>query len=416
MIENKNFQAAVKKRLDKLIQSATFAMSLGAKELFHTNFLAFLLESEQDSIDKVTKALKQKLFGPAFDGAVWAFRERKNMDLIVVPKNPCSTAEFSAVIIEAKMKSVPSIEQLKVYNQKISGNANKKYFDIGELDSGEVNSGGCDYVRLSGGNTIQYRVTNPGADSPQWVDGAPKKIRRVLLAPSNPYKTNELPVDESQWEYWSWTEIQSVLFDAVGQGHGSDDTLLSLVRNYAEDLKNISALLDATSKYVDGVFCSKGSRVDFEIFDRSILEPFKKARIHDLISKYAYWCLSQKIQEQMHDAVFELDFQVHFSRGTPIIEIAKKLKDSIAEREIGVQIQSSQYRHFILSRKPDIALREFSEGRIEWFRIVDNEMSDMNFNKFDDKKFLYRKKDMKHFTFDDLCNELNASFRNCPDH
>lgn len=44
-----------------LAQSATFAMSLGAKELFHTNFLAFLLESTDAELATLQVAVREAL-------------------------------------------------------------------------------------------------------------------------------------------------------------------------------------------------------------------------------------------------------------------------------------------------------------------------------------------------------------------
>lgn len=40
-----------------LARSPSFAMSLRAEELFHTNFLGFLLESEDEQLEDVRRAL-----------------------------------------------------------------------------------------------------------------------------------------------------------------------------------------------------------------------------------------------------------------------------------------------------------------------------------------------------------------------
>ncbi|WP_298214546.1 hypothetical protein [Acidovorax sp.] len=49
------------KTSNALTNSATFAMSLGARELFHTNFLGFLLESDRDELKGLQVALRQAL-------------------------------------------------------------------------------------------------------------------------------------------------------------------------------------------------------------------------------------------------------------------------------------------------------------------------------------------------------------------
>ncbi|APW39541.1 hypothetical protein RD110_21910 [Rhodoferax koreense] len=44
-----------------LARSPSFAMSLSAEELFHTNFLGFLLESEDEQLEDVRRALRSAL-------------------------------------------------------------------------------------------------------------------------------------------------------------------------------------------------------------------------------------------------------------------------------------------------------------------------------------------------------------------
>ena len=158
-----------------LSASPTFAMSLGAKELFHTNFLAFLLENDLKPLNDITKALRQKLLGDDFDGGVWAFRESKNMDLIVVPQDPCSNAKQSIAIIEAKLKSVPKVAQLEGYESKIFGKdiSNKSHFNIGDVDSTLY-----DFVRLTAGNFVEYRRNDSQRKKGQnysWVKSEAKK-------------------------------------------------------------------------------------------------------------------------------------------------------------------------------------------------------------------------------------------------
>lgn len=401
------FKDSTKAILKELSKSPTFAMSLGAKELFHTNFLAFLLETDQETLKRVSTALKHKLFGDRFDGAVWVFRESKNMDLIVVPQNPKADSQYSSVVIEAKMKSVPSISQLDGYDIKL---------DQKNLKIGEVDHESYDVIEFSTGNTVRYRVKEKQGNKYQWDIAVTRKIRRIILAPLNPYDNDEQLSKSERWEYWSWKVVSELLAKVVGSMNDNDDRMVYLVKNYSDDLDQIDKLLAGTKKFVD-CYCSRGSDLIFKAFNETLLEPFKKARIHDLISKYAYSRLAQEIQKQFKSENFGVNFGVYFSRGTPILEIAKHIDSQDHKREIGVQIQGGQYRHFILSRKPDEALRGFSNDRIGWFELADHEVQNVHgLNKFDDEKFLYSKKKMDGFTFDTLCNELKNSFKNCPDH
>ena len=73
--------------LADLRKSPTFAMSLGAKELFHTNFLAYLLEnqSEDKKLQCIQSKLKNLLFGHDGIGRVITWREKYSLDLVIMP-------------------------------------------------------------------------------------------------------------------------------------------------------------------------------------------------------------------------------------------------------------------------------------------------------------------------------------------
>ncbi len=71
--------------LASLAKSPTFVMSLGAKELFHTNFLAFLLESREPSIQPIQSKLKTLFFGHGKVGRVVTWREKNSLDLVIMP-------------------------------------------------------------------------------------------------------------------------------------------------------------------------------------------------------------------------------------------------------------------------------------------------------------------------------------------
>lgn len=409
------FEEAVKRLVPELNKSPTFAMSLGAKELFHTNFLSFLLETDLEPIKALAKSLKVKLLGPDFDGAVWAFRESKNMDLMVVPQDLNSNAVWSMVVIEAKLKSIPELSQLDGYERKLCGSRedeNQKTphrFVIGEIDSATY-----DLVRLSGGRTVEYRNSNPdrkGNARHKWESSKTKEIRRIILSPTDPYKAGLSRTKSPKWEHWSWHEIYNLIRHELELVPRDPDGVVSLVESYSKDLCKILELLDRTNELVSE-FCFSNLGIDFQTFDALLLRELKSARIHDLISKYAYWQLSERIRENLKNHGIHVDFGVHFSRGTPILEMAKKLSG----HEIGVQIQGGQYRHFILSRKPDERLKNFADDRLSWFRLISQEIGDASdLNKFDDNKFVYSKKDMKVFNFDMLCDALLDSFKNCPE-
>lgn len=98
-----------------LTASPMFQLSLAARELFHSNFLGWLLETYPQ--------LLKPLFGPSLDPGLklvprssstrspWVRREYLNLDL-------CLELEDAWLVIENKVKSVPRAEQLREYQSK----------------------------------------------------------------------------------------------------------------------------------------------------------------------------------------------------------------------------------------------------------------------------------------------------------
>ena len=97
-----------------------FRISLGSKELFHSNFLAFLWDCDKqaflnvinDLLPKGKKINVSELLGKE---GLTIYREKENLDLCI-----CHTEnkkDCIDIVIENKVKSIPYIEQLDEYRQ-----------------------------------------------------------------------------------------------------------------------------------------------------------------------------------------------------------------------------------------------------------------------------------------------------------
>ena len=87
-------------RVMKLKDSPIYAMSLGSKELFHSNFWAWLMEQNNEFV---------KVFFPNINTNTYEIkREEKNRDITIHTPN-------GIYIIENKIKSIPTNEQLCKY-------------------------------------------------------------------------------------------------------------------------------------------------------------------------------------------------------------------------------------------------------------------------------------------------------------
>jgi hypothetical protein len=100
----------VEKLKEGLAESPVFNFSLGSKELFHSNFIAWLaVKYPQETGKLFSDFLKNKNGNISIEKVK---REKKNKDLWLFFKNG------QELIIENKVKSIPDIGQLKAYDKE----------------------------------------------------------------------------------------------------------------------------------------------------------------------------------------------------------------------------------------------------------------------------------------------------------
>ena len=109
------------KELETLNKNPMFRISLGSKELFHSNFLAFLWDQSQESFLKMIASLLPK--GKKIDvKALLAKKptlshEKENFDICISHME--GNRDVIDIIIENKVKSIPYMEQLDKYMAKV---------------------------------------------------------------------------------------------------------------------------------------------------------------------------------------------------------------------------------------------------------------------------------------------------------
>lgn len=104
----------LKNIINELKHSPVFNMSLGSKELFHSNFIGWAIES--GLVDAA--GFLNKLCPNVVDGATklreeGVEREKDKLDLRIWFENGQN------VVIENKVKSLPDKEQLQKYSKKL---------------------------------------------------------------------------------------------------------------------------------------------------------------------------------------------------------------------------------------------------------------------------------------------------------
>lgn len=119
----KNKNEIVINELEELHQNPMFRISLGSKELFHSNFLAFLWDCDKHAkkaflnminelLPKGKKINVSELLGKE---GLTIYREKENLDLCICHTE--NNKECIDIVIENKVKSIPYIEQLDEYRQ-----------------------------------------------------------------------------------------------------------------------------------------------------------------------------------------------------------------------------------------------------------------------------------------------------------
>ena len=115
----KNKKELIINELEELYKNPMFRISLGSKELFHSNFLAFLWDCDKQAFLNVINDLLQskkinvsELLGKE---GLTIYREKENLDLCICHTE--NNKDCIDIIIENKVKSIPYIEQLDEYRQ-----------------------------------------------------------------------------------------------------------------------------------------------------------------------------------------------------------------------------------------------------------------------------------------------------------
>lgn len=389
----------------ELKKSPTFAMSLGAKELFHTNFLAFLFESNHEELRQVQNNLKMLFFGEVFEDRVFVFREKVHMDLILLRVFSGKLSDHTktiAVAVEAKLKSIPTQNQLDKYSDKFT-----KGILIDLPDSDDLFFAGIKNVKKikltigkEGNAEIELKVEQEESSRLKTLKDKISGVGKTfILTP----KTGDL--FKGTWEQVTWDKVAEAM-------HQSTDITLvhQVVRQYGKDLASLMCQLDLVDK-LNQAFIN-GELTLGELKNLLLDEKFRNLRIHDLISKYSFWRLSSEIGRKLiNPEKYNLEVEANFFRSDPIINFFIKIKDEKADSigRIGVQIQENQYRHFIQYLQKDNQGMKWIESHKQWFDGLGDKKDNKGRFRFGEN-FEYTRKFCASWKFDYLMRELSESF------
>lgn len=117
-MKKQNLDPSLEASIKTLRDNPIFRLSLGSKELFHSNFWEYLLVDADSSLPAV-----RAFFGIPKNADIKVLREKKNFDLLVYWEE--KDKRTTCLIIENKVKSLPDAAQLKKYAEKTEAGLQK---------------------------------------------------------------------------------------------------------------------------------------------------------------------------------------------------------------------------------------------------------------------------------------------------
>lgn len=425
----------IKDILESLKDSATFNMSRGGRELFHTNFLAYILDlkvtadNQQSYEAQVKNLILQKLFcSGEVPKNVMTFRERSNLDLIIIPALNELKKVNKVVVIEAKLKSIPTNEQLIKYNDSLGYKSavNKKpssiHIELFEHVSFNHNmlksiiAIESDYSTALASKisfnlnsiTITYSLNNTSnevleKECKECLDNI--YIDRLLLAPGC-FFIDDLPkvCDFSKiiWNGWKlieWNEFLTAIKPAASDAKSLFGQIVADYIKSTDQLLNLIHLV-----YKKGITFTAEKESFKNFYDFSVVaKDFRSARLHDLAGKVAYHGLQKKlisdlkINEELNKTIkgFSLDTYVFYFRSQPGLGIQFKMSVGKQAYSLGIQLQGNDYRHFIERnncQNAEIDLIKCAGDIKDWIcinNVKTRREKNNGFGVFDKDKFVY---------------------------
>jgi hypothetical protein len=368
---------------EKLKSSVMFNLSLSSKELFHSNFLAWLCECYPKLVGQIFVSYLKTPTGVDYE--LKAFRERYNIDL---------TLEFSSnglkqqLIIENKVKSIPRLDQLKLYTKNIPAKSKSK------IDT-----------TITETNFLLLSLTKPS-----FLD----KENQTKITLGNEF-----------WHYISYRELAEKL-SSVQSVVAKENSYHGLIlKDYIFFIMTLQEIYEMFS------INSNNRNTNFYIRQEDH-ELIKENRLHDLVDKLRYSQLAELISQKLRDEGFvvtadnwcdakhgQIFVNSTMTRGIGLCDLKYVLFDKHKWRgnplNLGVQVQGRSFRLVLESEKnkSEVIAERLLDNKL-WFDLSNIPGDSTEYptkRKFDNysRAFWYRYKNLLEISTNDLV-ELIVKF------
>lgn len=312
-----------------LEKSPLFNLSLASKELFHSNFLEWVMK--EPSIHETATILLRAFGGDEDldpDTLGIPEREKNNFDLTLMVKD--RGGKQYRIVIENKVKSIPSRDQLDGYSVKLFENPKGVYKTIAIL------------LSLS---------------PPEFFNGA------KYYDPKN---------GEPRWRYHGYDTVVKCLEHGCSEGsyHGA---LLNDYRGFVQNLIGLQAAIqNAFDNHPDALINPFSWP---EKKKESLYSQLKEIRMHDVFEKWRMIALQKRLQKMIRAEDREaLNISSDFTNGLGLLDISPKIKPS-KESFFKIQLQGTQLRQ-VLQKDNAHGKEVFKQAEQllkdnQWFRTAD---------------------------------------------
>lgn len=282
--------------------SPIFHFSLHSKELFHSNFIAWL--GMDPELREVFKNVMESIgldreYIESWDEDFIILREKDNLDLIVKAKDSLTVIKKGAnkgklktklnkklyVVIENKLKSIPTDEQLDEYSEKIN---------------------------------IRY-----GDQSPEFA--------KILLSIEVPENINSVG-----WRIATYRQVIEGLEKPLTERLSVYKS--AIISDYVQMLKSLVAIMSDIKVSADEPFLNN--------MDCDTRQRLKELRIDDLYEKWRAAKVANLISMEIG-----ANCTSGYTNNSPFIETSLNFSDDKDSDSGTIQIQGSQYRHCICTTK-----------------------------------------------------------------
>jgi len=355
--------------INNLKNNPLFSMSLGSKELFHTNFWAWIIEHDETNTflalffndkdnNRDIKNINRKL--------MWIDREKYNMDLSI-----WDGENEQRYIIENKIKSMPRLDQIIDYQ--------------GKLEEGEFG-----YGALTG-----------------------------LIDPCF-----KMPFG---WHFVKYSEISDCLKGMMKTPNDFSKYEQDTILQYCNMIENITLLVN---NFV--ITSGESLEYDYaRLAEIRFDDLCRKIKANDFVN-YLNKMIKHEIDEKLIGTGYKADLWSSFSRKDSIIDL-RLVKDSgkLTEKLLGIQIQGNQYRLHGSKKGTDIKCDDVFEDlkNLGWFeeynassKTIFGKKTKMinNYCKYeggpgDPYHFVYQYYIIEDFSYDSLTKNISENINKAID-